>query len=202
LLIYFIGLLIEPILIQFNIETSAMIVYLWFILCIHFVWVMNIQDLTRLNYFHKLGRFATRWLETSIREEELNTYTSAAIMLLSWMPFLLSPFQILISICLIGAISDAMASIIGKKYGTRFFKNSPKSLIGNFFGGFTTFLVINFIHFVIPFDTNSIITVEIIAIATSLGFMIVDRFAKDISDNFLNPFVCGSIMWVLLKILL
>lgn len=198
--VYFFSIIIESWLSKFGLTAEYITRYIWAVISIHLIWIMNIQDLLRLTQFDRLGRFATRWLENSIRPKELNTYTSAAIMILSWLPFILGPVQLIISASLIGANSDAMASIIGKKFGRKNFRASKKTYAGLITGGLTTILIINLVHSLIPFQNMNIIQVQIISISAAIAFMGIDYFVKNVSDNFLNPIICGSIIWFFMLI--
>ncbi|MHA1585575.1 MAG: hypothetical protein ACTSVU_00085 [Promethearchaeota archaeon] len=168
----------------------------FFIGSIHFAWIVNIADLLRLTHFKQLGRFATRWFEKSLRPTELNTFASGTIMVLSWLPFLLAPLSIFLSVATIGALSDAMASTIGKKFGKKKL-SSGKTIIGFIAGFITTFLIVNLVQFVLPLPNISHLDVQIIAFTTALGFVVVDYFANIFSDNCLNPLITGSIIWIL-----
>ncbi|XEO76495.1 hypothetical protein WKT22_01519 [Candidatus Lokiarchaeum ossiferum] len=174
--------------------------YIWVVFGVHLIWIMNIQDLIRLTQFNRLGRFATRWLENSIRPKELNTFTSAAIMLLSWLPFVLAPFQVMMAAALIGANSDAMASILGKRFGKKKINSSKKTYVGLIAGGLSTILIINITHIILPFQNLSIIQIQILSLITAIAFMGIDYFVKNISDNFLNPIICGGIIWFFMLI--
>ncbi len=198
--VYFLSISLESWFFTIGLTGLYIAKYCWVVFSIHLIWIMNIQDLIRLTQFERLGRFATRWLENSIRPKEINTFTSAAIMLLSWIPFILGPIHLIIVVSLIGANSDAMASIIGKKFGKHFIRSTKKTYAGLFAGGFTTLLIINFVHFVLPFPTFSLVQVQLVAMITAIAFMLIDYFGKNISDNFLNPIICGGVLWIFMLI--
>ncbi|WP_457558502.1 hypothetical protein [Candidatus Harpocratesius sp.] len=189
-----------PLFAQFGITESLFIKYWWFAIPLHLLWMLNIADLFRLNGFSFLGRFATRWFESSIREKEFYTFTSAPLMIISWFPFLLVSEPIFIIIAFVSSISDALASIIGKKYGK--VKDSHGKTREGYLSGFFSTLTLSFfgIMFLIS-SINSIWLISFASILTSIGFYIVDRYAKIVSDNFLNSMIVGGILCCFLAFL-
>ncbi|MCF2139915.1 MAG: hypothetical protein K9W44_07665 [Candidatus Lokiarchaeota archaeon] len=183
-----------PLFSQFKISESLFINYWWFAISLHLLWMLNIADLFRLNGFSFLGRFATRWFESSIREKEFYTFTSAPLMIISWLPFLLASQPIFIIVAFIGSISDALASIIGKKYGK--IKDSHDKTREGYFTGFFSTFILSFLGIMLFIPSiNSIWLISFASVLTSIGFYIVDRYAKLISDNFLNSMIVGGILW-------
>ncbi len=162
--------------------------------------MITIADLFRLTSFKKLGKFATRWFDDSLRPSELETFAQGSIMILSWIPFFLADIQILLAIVLISSISDGVTSIIGIKFGRISIKGSKKKLEGTIAGIITTYLIIIIINFILPFQGLQSFEIHIIALFTGIGFGFVDIFSRKITDNFLNPVVTGFIIWIILII--
>ncbi|MHA1766414.1 MAG: hypothetical protein ACTSVK_09165, partial [Promethearchaeota archaeon] len=169
--------------------------YWQFAIAIHFLWMINIADLFRLNDFQKLGKFATRWFENSLRPSEINTFAQGSIMILSWFPFFLTNIQILLDIVLISSISDGITSIIGIKFGKISIRRTNKKLEGTIAGTIITYLIVILINLILPFKGLNFLEVNLIALLTALGFGFVDIFGKKITDNFLNPVITGLILW-------
>lgn len=197
---YVLGIVLEPFTIIYGINSQIFSQYWQFAIAIHFLWTMNIADLLRLNNFKKLGKFATRWFDDSLRPSELETFAQGSIMILSWIPFFLVNIQILLNIVLISSISDGITSIIGIKFGKIAIKGSKKKLEGTIAGIITTYLIVIIINLILPFQGLQSIEIHIIALFTAIGFGLVDIFGRKITDNFLNPVVTGSIIWILLMI--
>ena len=194
--IYFFGILFQGPLLDLGIPTQLFISYWWLAIGLHLLWVMNLADLIRLHRFEWLGRFATRWLERSIRPQEFHTFTSASLMIVSWFPFLLAPSPIFLIVGVTGSFSDALASSIGKRWGRRPGKNG-KTFVG-YIAGFTSAFVITLLIFLFfGSQTYSGWETLIFAMGAAFGFFIVDFASLHISDNFLNPFVIGTILWIL-----
>ncbi|MHA1672597.1 MAG: hypothetical protein ACTSYI_03130 [Promethearchaeota archaeon] len=196
LAIYFIGILFQVPLQDVGIPTQLFISYWWLTLGLHLLWVMNLADLIRLHRFKWLGRFATRWLERSIRQSEYHTFTSASIMIISWFPFLLAPSPIFLIVAVAGSFSDALASSIGKRWGKRSGKNG-KTIAGYLAGFLSTFLITSIFFLLFSSQTYSGLELMLFATGAAFGFFIVDLASLPISDNFLNPIVIGTILWVL-----
>ncbi|MHA1729069.1 MAG: hypothetical protein ACTSWY_10095 [Promethearchaeota archaeon] len=168
----------------------------------HFLWAMNIGEYLRLQKFEKLGQVGRNWFEGTIRPSELNTYSAAIIMGLGLLPFFLAPQAILISVGLIGAFSDAMASVIGKKYGKIRSKKSKKTIEGYIAGFVSTYLIVIIVNLFVPypntvFNVHIILVSNLMALGAAVGFLLVDRFTVIISDNFLNPIICGGIIVII-----
>jgi dolichol kinase len=163
---------------------------------IHFVFAMSIGDNLRLQKFEKLGQVGRDWMKNSVRPEEFDTYTGAQIMGLALIPFFFGSQALLISVVLIGALSDAMASIIGKRFGKirEFTSKSKKTLEGYIAGFITTYLILIIVHTFAPFPNANWLVVNLMALSAAIAFLLVDIYARMITDNFLNPIVCGTII--------
>ena len=197
---YILGIILEPFTIIYGIDSQIFSQYWQFAIAIHFLWMMNIADLFRLNNFEKLGKFGTRWFEDSLRPSELETFAQGSIMILSWIPFFLINIQILLDIVLISSISDGITSIIGIKFGKIKIKGTKKKLEGTIAGIITTYIIILIINLILPFQGLQAFEIHIIALFAAIGFGLVDIFGRKITDNFLNPVVTGLIIWIMLVI--
>ncbi len=198
--IYFLGDALESFTTIYGIDSLTFSKYWQLTIAIHFLWMMNIADLFRLNSFKKLGKFATRWFENSLRPSELETFAQGSIMILSWIPFFLVDSQILLAIVLISSISDGVTSILGIKFGRITIKGTKKKLEGTIAGFITTYLLVIIINLILPFQELQGIEIHIIALFAAIGFGLVDIFGRKITDNFLNPVVTGLIIWIMLVI--
>lgn len=163
-----------------------------------FIFMFQIADLARLNRFYMLPNWARKWY-LSMRKEEQETFLAATPLVLSFVPFIFAPFPIFFAVALIATGADAMACIIGKKYGKHSLrKGSKKTIEGFVAGGVATFLIVlivlNIYHHWMPVTQIKIISMAVVA---TLIFLIIDMYAKYISDNILNPILAGIAMWLI-----
>ncbi|MCP4763139.1 MAG: hypothetical protein GY870_15290 [archaeon] len=205
--LYYAGVALESSLIAGGWDSVSFSMFLTVCVGVHFIWIMNIFDLLRLNEgtFTKMGQFARTWSEKTIHPNEMNTFASATIMIMALIPFIILPPSpaLLISISLIGAIADAMASIVGKKFGKIRSKKegTKKTAEGYIAGSLTAYLLVLLVHSIWQFGSLGLLEVNIIAIGAGLAIFIVDKYLSQIvSDNFLNPVACGLVIFILYSI--
>jgi dolichol kinase len=179
---------------------------LWLIITIGygFVIMFQIADLARLNYFYALPKWAKNWYCKQMRSNELETFIASTPMVLAFVFFVFAPFPIFAAVSLITAGSDAIAALIGKKCGKhKFKKNSKKTLEGFLAGGFTTFFIVLIISLIfrnlLP-QNIALIKILLMAIVSTIIFLLIDGFTTDINDNILNPILTGLGLWIVLLI--
>jgi dolichol kinase len=197
------GLILEDlgILAQWNLDNYSFSYWLIITLGFGFVIMFQIGDLARLNKFYLLPKWSKRWY-ASMRQEEQSTFIAATPLVLSFTPFLFVPFPIFGAVALIASGADALACIIGKKYGRRSLrKNSNKTIEGFIVGGISTFLIVVIILILYhPWMPISFLKIFLMALIATFLFLLIDRFARNISDNILNPILTGFGMWIILII--
>ena len=98
--------------------------------------------------------------------------------------------------CGLRDLSDAIASIVGKTLGRNKIGRGPKSYQGLFAGVGMTYAIVLIVNWIFPFEGASFLQVNLMALAAAIGFALVDVFDKKIPDNFLNPMVCGGLIWL------
>jgi dolichol kinase len=192
----------EPFLESQGWTSELLVVFMIFSVGIHFLVILTEADLQRFLAMNSLTLFAVEWMSHALRPKELETPTSATIMVLSQLVFLFAPFPVFFTVIWITALSDATASLVGKsfnKLGWAKHKigNSPKTYAGLIGGCLMTFIIPFLINWLIPFEGASLLLILGMAIAATTAFAFIDVFAKRISDNFLNPMVCGGLIWIL-----
>ena len=191
------------ILAQFGLDNYSFAFWLIITVGFGFVVMFMIADLARLNAYHSIPDWAVAWYSKSVKPQELNTFISSAPLVLSFVPFLFAPFPVFAAVALITAGADAVASLVGKKYGKHKFKeDSVKTIEGYVAGGGMTFIIVLLISGVYnQFWAVNIGIVMTMAIVASLLFFLVDSvLSKNITDNILNPILCGLGMWAVLVI--
>jgi dolichol kinase len=163
-----------------------------------FVIMFQVADLARLTKFYMIPKWAKRWY-MDMKQCELNTFVASTPLVLSFTPFIFAPFPIFAAVALITTGADAMACIIGKKYGKHSLKtNSKKTVEGFIAGGLTTFVIVLTLSLLYhPWMPVSIEKILLMSLVATLFFLLVDAFAKNISDNILNPFLTGFGMWII-----
>ena len=151
-----------------------------------FVFMFQVADLTRLNRFYMLPNWAKNWY-LDMKQNELYTFVASTPLVLSFSPFLFAPFPIFAAVVLITTGADGVACLIGKKYGKHNLRtNSKKTVEGLIAGSLTTFIIVFGISILyypwMPITIEKIIIMSFIA---TLLFMLIDAYAKNISDNIL-----------------
>lgn len=184
---------------QWNIDIYSYCYWIIITIGLGFVLMVAIADILKLNKTYLLPKWAIRWYRKSMIADELETYVSSTPLVLCFVPFIFVPFPIFASVALITTVSDATASLIGKKYGKhKIFEQSKKTIEG-FIAGFTsTFLIVVLITIIYhSFMSVSLGTILIMATVAAFLFLIIDIFSKYISDNILNPILIGLGMWII-----
>jgi dolichol kinase len=163
-----------------------------------FVIMFQVADLARLNKFYMIPNWAKRWYQ-DMKQSELHTFVASTPLVLSFIPFLFAPFPILAAVALITTGADAVACLIGKKYGKHPLKTNPKKTVEGFIaGGLTTFIIVLLISiFYHPWLLVGIEKIFLMSLIATFLFLLVDAFTKNISDNILNPILTGFGMWII-----
>lgn len=152
-------------------------------------------------WFHLTPEWAHKWFGSSLKPSEAQAFISSIPVVLCLMPFLFGPYPIFVSVALVESVSDAMASLVGKRFGTHKLRLNPKkSWEGLIAGGVTSFFMVILGNIIIPGLPIDVVLLVILALGTSIVFMLIDTFSKRIMDNILNPLVCGGFMIVFLAL--
>lgn len=161
-----------------------------------FVLMFATADLCRLSgRAHWLPLWAITWFTKSMKTDELETFVSSSPLVLSFVPFVFTPFPVFASVALITSLGDAAASLVGKKFGKhRFPRTSKKTIEGYLAGGFSTFLLVVLAGGLYPVVGITWITIIAMAVFATFVFLSIDVFANHVSDNILNPLLCGAVM--------
>jgi len=184
---------------QWNIDIYSFCYWIIITIGFGFVLMVAIGDILKINKTYLLPNWAVRWYRKSMIADEVETYVSSTPLVLCFVPFIFAPFPIFASVALITTVSDATASLIGKKYGKHKIFDQSKKTIEGFIAGFTsTFLIVVLITIIYySFMAVSLGTILIMAIVAAFLFLIIDIFSKHISDNILNPILIGLGMWII-----
>jgi dolichol kinase len=187
---------------QYGLENYSL--SFWLIITIGYGFVVMFQtaDLVKLNYFYTLPKWAKNWYCSAMREKELDTFIASTPLVLSFVPFVFTPFPIFVSVALITTVADAVACLVGKKYGKRQFSSDSEKTIEGYIAGSGSAILLVFFSFLIyyPLMPISLLKIVIMAIGSGLIFFFTDKFIQRISDNITNPFLIGFTMWIILII--
>ncbi|MHA1729835.1 MAG: hypothetical protein ACTSWY_14060 [Promethearchaeota archaeon] len=175
---------------QWNIDVIGFAYWLIMTIGMAFVLMFATGDLCRLtDKYYLLPNWAQNWYGSGLNMNEWDTFMGTIPIVLSLVPFFFTELPIFISVVLITTLADASAALIGKGFGKhKLSMNTDKSVEGHIAGGITSFLIV---LIVMNLFGIGLIKSTIMAIVATLLFLIVDRFATKISDNILNPLVCG-----------
>lgn len=170
-----------------------------------FITMFMMADTLRLlngnSLFHLTPDWAHKWFKASLKESETQTIISSVPIVLGLMPFIFSPFWVFVTVSLVASLSDALASVVGKRFGTHHLGSNPKKTWeGLIAGGVATFLFVYLGYYIYSDWLLEFWQVSIIAAAVTTGIVLIDAFAKRIMDNILNPLVCGAILVACLNI--
>ena len=179
---------------SWGLDVQGFSIWAIFSLGMAFVLMFATGDLFRLtNRYEILPNWAQKWFNSAMKRDEWGTMMGNIPIALTLIPFLYFDIPILISVTLIATVADASASLVGKLIGRiKLSKNSKyianKTVEGHIAGGIVSFLVVFLTNLV--FNVILITNLVMSGVATAL-FLIVDRYAHRISDNILNPLLCG-----------
>ena len=185
---------------------SSYALFFIIIIGIDFGFTFIAEDLIRLFDFSYMPPNAIKMCYAGLTPDELDTFSSTAVMVFSFGPFIFLNFPIFFIVLLITSVSDAMAAIIGllasdKKH--RFPKSTDKSIEG-YIGGFiftfiSTLFGIIFSNF-FGFSNWSMELAFYLGLILSIVFVLIDIITSKVklSDNYLNPFITGLIVILLL----
>jgi dolichol kinase len=190
------GKILDPLMHSVGWTGLLLMSYGIFAVGIHFLIILVESDLIRLRKFNLFGRWAHQWMEKAIRPNELNTLVSGDLIILSIFPFFMNSVSLFLCALWITGLSDAMASIVGKTLGRNKIGKGPKTYQGLLAGIGTTYAIVLIINSLFPFAGASFLQINMMALAAAIGFGLVDVFVKKIPDNFMNPMVCGGLIWL------
>jgi CDP-diglyceride synthetase len=161
-----------------------------------FVQMFMLEDLCRLwNLFEAHPSWACDWLCHSMVPDELDTVLTSTPMVVALFPFIFAPIPVLFSVGIITALSDAFASIIGKKYGrNKWPVNKKKSIEGTMAAVVSIYVAVFAVYFIYS-DVFNPLSVFAAATFASFIFIFIDVFITKISDNLLNPLLCGAAIY-------
>ena len=171
------------------------------IIGVDFALTFIIQDLIRLFDFSYMPPNAIKMCKAGLTPEELNTFSSTAVMVFSFGPFLFVSFPVFFVVLLITSVADAMASIGGILMGDKkhnFPKSTDKSIEGYISGfGFTFVCTVFGTLFSNFFGLSnwSLDIILLLSLTLSIAFVLIDIITSKLKlqDNYINPFVCGIV---------
>ncbi len=167
-----------------------------------FLFMFQYADLLRLESFYQLPGWAKRWFFSSLKKNEMKSFSTACTLVLTLFPFIFGPVQVLVSVAFVSSFADAAASTFGRKYGKRRFPaGSSKTVAGYIAGTACAFLIVLLCASMFNYDAVSFTTIVYMAAAVALVIFLIDVFTRTLWDNLLNPLLTGAAMILVLAIL-
>ena len=171
------------------------------IIGVDFALTFLLQDLIRLFDFTWMPPNAIRMCSAGLTPDELDSFSSTAVMVWSFAPFLFFSFPIFFIVLLITAVADAMASIFGILAPNKhiFPKDTDKSIEGYIGGFLSSFLCVVFGAAFSNFFGLSTLSMGFtlsISLLVALVFVLIDLITSKVKlqDNYVNPFITGLIL--------
>ena len=179
-----------------DIDPLGFYYFLILTIALAFVQMFMLEDLCRIwNRFEALPEWAYGWICHSMIPDELDTVLTSTPMVVAMFPFVFTPIPLLFSVGIITGLSDAVASMVGKRFGKHKWPiNKKKSIEGTLAAILTVYAAI-FACFYFYADSFNLFRVFTAASFASLMFLLVDLFSSKISDNLLNPILCGTAIY-------
>jgi len=185
-----------------GIDKAAFCIFGEVIVGSNFIFMFQYADLLRLQSFYQLPPWAKRWFFSSLKKNEMKSFSSATTLILALFPFVMGPAQILLTLAFVSSLADAASSLFGRRFGKHVFpRGSTKTIEGYVAGAVTAFLIA--MLFLNWFNESGFSQVVIIltAIAIAVVVFLIDVTTKTLWDNILNPLLLGAVVVVLLSVL-
>ncbi|WP_457557220.1 hypothetical protein [Candidatus Harpocratesius sp.] len=180
--------------------------YFYFLISALFWMIMMIGDITRIEDWRVLPKWAWKWFGTSLDlKREKFTINGATPILLANMVWIhpCIPIQVLLIAVWISCISDALAALVGKNFGRhplqRLGKFPKKTWEGLIAGILSTILGAIGILFFLPANIP-FFGLLLILIGTTTVFVFADLFCIYLNDNLVNSLAGGFIVWIVFLI--
>lgn len=146
------------------------------------------------NLFHLIPDSVLKLLGKAMKRRENYEFIRPTVLVLSFATIFFFPFGVFAAAVLIATIGDGAASVIGLRFGKRYFpKTSDKTLLG-YIAGFLASFGISILMLWIFESHLSLNKILIVATIGAITFFIIDVLSLKIDDNILNPIFCAVIM--------
>ncbi len=206
LLIYLVSVVIEPSL-PAGLTRKGFAYFAIVTIGYAFVAMFMLAETLRLINYNKLfwltPDWAHKWFASSLKESEKQAMIASIPVVLCLMPFLFGPFTVFVTVALVESLADALASIIGKRFGKHKIPACPRKSWEGLFGGALTAFAMTILGFVLVPWWSVVSWPQVLMLATgnALVFAAIDVFSKRIMDNILNPLLVGAFMILFLTLL-
>ncbi|MHA1698226.1 MAG: hypothetical protein ACTSWN_05240 [Promethearchaeota archaeon] len=164
-----------------------------------FSYMITLQDIFRLKYFHCLPGWGKTWLSSSMREKEYWTFVASSAFLLGHIPFLLAPFTVFYTISTVASIADAASSLVGLRLGKHKIPWLKRKTIEGVIGGSLAAFICAFIVY-LTFNGAQLTTALIFSTSVLIMYGLIDAINEKLNDNFLNTFVLGACIWLIFSL--
>ncbi|MHA1775834.1 MAG: phosphatidate cytidylyltransferase [Promethearchaeota archaeon] len=205
-LIYWLSIANYPYRILIGIEPDEFRNFFFFLISALFWIMMMIGDITRMENWRVLPKWAWKWYSVSLdypRESwTINAATPILLANLIWTNRIF-PIQILFITVWISCISDAAAALVGKFFGqyhlNKIGKFPEKTWEGLIAGILTTLIGTGGILYFIPTSFPPLAIIMILGGTVSV-FAITDLYCSTLNDNIVNSLASGTVIWLIFLI--
>ncbi|MEX2684421.1 MAG: phosphatidate cytidylyltransferase [Candidatus Sigynarchaeota archaeon] len=166
-----------------------------------FLLMFQYAELLRLESFCQLPAWAKRWFFSSLKKNEMKSFSTACTLVVTLFPFIFGPVQVLVCVAFVSSFADAASGLFGRKYGKRRFPaGSPQTVAGYMAGTSCAFLIVLVFASLFNYEAVPFRTIILMAVVAALVIFLVDVFTRTLWDNLLNPLLVGAAMIVVLAI--
>jgi len=196
--IYIIFKLASPWLATWDAWCSGFIVFLG----LSFIVFFSVADIVRVLKIHLLPKWGWDLFGKGLNKEEVenNTFTTTSAMVLGLSPWILADFTVFFVVALVTSVSDAMAALVGYRFGKRNFPKKSKKTVEGYIAGFVMTFWMALTTFLVLSTINPLMSINIAALV-AMSFFLIDFINLPIDDNKINPHVVGLVMILVLTIL-
>jgi dolichol kinase len=177
-------------------------VFLILLIGLCFIITFSVADIVRIRWNPLLPEWASKLFSKGLRKEEVehNTFTTTSAMVLAFSPWILASLFIFMIVALITSISDAMAAIMGFRFGKHNFPSKSTKTVEGYLGGIITTFGLVLICCALMSSINPLYIV-IIGSMLAGSFFLVDVLNIPIDDNKINPQVVGITAIILIGLI-
>lgn len=195
---YLIGKLLSPIITN----AQGLSVFLIAVFGTCFVIMFTIADLVRIKAPQLMPDWASKLFSKGLKKEEVeqNTFSTSSAMVLAISPWILAGMFVFMIISLITSISDAMAAVMGFRFGRHHFPHKSTKTVEGYLGGIITTFGLVLVCCALLSSINPLYIV-FVALMLAGSFFLVDVLNLPIDDNKINPQVVGLVSLLIIGII-
>lgn len=209
IIVHYLAFSYAPVLNDMGITPIELRNYIYFYVACFFWIMMLIGDLTRMECFKCLPKWAFIWYKSSLNVEREQWTVNAVIPILLANLFWINPLfptYVFFMAVFVSCISDAVASFVGKEFGKRRWNKlayfQKKTQEGTLTAAFITIIGCLAIVLLVPSISLPLWYIIVVPIGNAIIFIIIDMYGHFLSDNLLNSMITGAFSWIMSCLLL